>query len=344
MTDSATATEGPMTGAAATVADNAADRVAAQLRALEQLTHTEAQIARTRVGQARGDAARRELRENADDAARRARRIAEQLRALPPRTGPAVPDVVLPTIGRVLALVRSMVEQTQPIDEALLGDLTLEHQLLDRSRYLRVLADRAGLPTVEKLADDLVAAHTRTVEWLASVLDEVAIGGPAVLEPTAVQRLAGGVAQAVRVPTRFAVEQVGRVVHTAYWTGEQARDVAERVVRLGAGSREVAAAGRDAALQQAERVAHREGAATVAEAVHDTRADLGGLSAKELPIPHFEEMTAQRAIAAIRSLTDPGEVGAMIAFEQSHESRGGVLDAARTHEQALTGTDDESGT
>jgi hypothetical protein len=337
MSNTTTAIESTNENAApATVATGTAvERIVAQLRALEQLTQTEAQIARLRLPQARTDAVRRELRENAENAVRRGRRIAEQLRALD-----AVPDVVLPAIGRVLAFVKGTVEQAQPIDEALLGDLTLEHQLLDRARYLRVLADRAGSPAVEKLADDLVAAHTATVEWLTSVLAEEALGGPAALEPTPLQRVAGGFAHAVRLPTRFAVDQVNRVVHTAYRTGEHAFDVvgdiAERVGQFGAGSREVAAAGRDAVLQQTERVARREGADTVAGAVHGTRADLGSLSAKELPIPHYEEMTAQRAIAAIRELTDPDDLRAVIAFEEGHKNRGGVLAAARAHETAVT--------
>ena len=327
MANTATAT-GP------TVDSSTVQTVVRQLRALEQLTQTEAQIARIRIGQARSDAVRRELRENADNAVRRGRRIAEQLRALD-----AVPDVILPTLGRLLALVKSAVEQAQPVDEALLGDLTLEHQLLDRARYLRVLADRAGLPAVEKLADDLVTAHSATLEWLTTELDEEALGGPAALAPTPLQRVASGVAQAVGMPARFAVHQVNRVVDTVYRTGEQAKDavgdVAGRVAQLGAGSREVAAAGRDAMLQQTERVAHRQGADTVAGAVHEARADLGSLSAKELPIPHYEEMTAQRAIAAVRSLTDPDEVRAMIAFEENHKNRSGVLSAAQAHLSAL---------
>lgn len=338
----------PVMSNATTVTENVADqtdtgqsaveRIVAQLRALEQLTQTEAQIARMRIGQARTEAVRRELRENGENAGRRARRIAEQLRALA-----AVPQVVLPAIGRVLALVKGMVEQAQPIDEALLGDLTLEHQLLDRARYLRVLADRAGLPAVQSLADDLITAHTATVEWLISVLAEEASGGPARLAPTPLQRVAGGVAHAVQLPTRFAVDQVNRIVDTAYRTGEHARDVvgdmAERVAQLGAGSLEVASAGRDAALQQAERVARREGADAVAGAVHETRADLGSLAAKELPIQHYEEMSAQRAIAAIRTLTEPDEVRVVIAFEESHKNREGVLGAARAHETTVARAD-----
>ena len=118
----------------------ATDTLIVQLDALSQLTRTEAQIARVRVAQARTDAVRRELRQNAGNADRRAARISAQLRSLD-----AVPDVVSPALGRVLALVKATVDQVQPIDEALLGDLTLEHQLRDRARYVRVLAERAGL-------------------------------------------------------------------------------------------------------------------------------------------------------------------------------------------------------
>ncbi len=312
----------------------ATDTVVAQLRALEQLTYTEAQIAKFRVAQARTDAVRRELRQNGDNAVRRARRIADQLHTLN-----AVPDVVTPALGRMLALVKSTLEQAQPIDEALLGDLSLEHQLLDRARYLRVLAERAELPAVEKLADDLVTAHTATVEWLTTVLAEEALGGPAALTPTPLQRVAGGVVHAVGLPTRFAVGRVNHAVHIAYRTGEQARDavsdVAGKVVQLGSGTREVATAGRDAALQQAERVAAREGADGVADVVRETRADLGSLKASELPIKHYEEMTAQNAIAALRELTTPGDLTTMIAFEQNHKNRSGVISAAQTRYAAI---------
>src|SRR3712207_1161924 len=53
-----------------------------QLRALVLLTQTEEQVARTRVSQARTDAVRRELTQNADNAAERTRVITDQLRAL----------------------------------------------------------------------------------------------------------------------------------------------------------------------------------------------------------------------------------------------------------------------
>jgi hypothetical protein len=315
----------------ATVATNT---LIVQLHALDQLTRTEAQIARVRVGQARTDAVRRELRQNGDNADRRAARISDQLRSLDAKL-----DVVTPALGRILAMVKATIDQAQPIDEALFGDLALEHQLLDRARYVRVLAGRARLADVQELADDLITAHSATVEWLTTVLAEEALGGPPALVPTPLQRVAGGVVQAVTFPTRLAAREAKRAVNTVYRRGEQARvtveDVAGTVVKLGSGTREVAAAGRDAALQRAERVAVRDGAGAVANTVHETRTELGSLKAAELPIKHYEELTAQESIAALRKLSDPDELTAMIRFEESHKNRSGVISAAQTRHAAV---------
>ena len=72
-----------------------------------------------------------------------------------------------------------MTEQAQPFGEALLGDLALEHQLLDRARYIKALAVAMGNSDIEKLADRLIEAHSATVAWLTTVLAEDALGGPA---------------------------------------------------------------------------------------------------------------------------------------------------------------------
>jgi hypothetical protein len=327
-----------------------------QLRALAQFTRTEGQIARVRVAQARTDAVQRELRENAANSDSRYARIEAALRDLG-----AVPDVVTPALGRILAMIKGVAEQAQPIDEALLGDLTLEHQLLDRARYVKVLARRANRPDIEKLADDLVEAHTATVDWLTTVLAEEALGGPAALQPTPLQQFAAGVGKALTGPARFAVEQANRAAHTVARRGAQARDAAfettgalrdqaaragERVAkgaeeaaataqRFGRDAAEVAATGRDAALQRAEQVAEREGASGTATAVHETRRDLGVLKASELPIKHFEEMSPQTAIAAIRELDDPEDIQAVIAFEEAHRNRSGVVSAAQTRYAAV---------
>ncbi|MEJ3654017.1 ferritin-like domain-containing protein [Actinomycetes bacterium KLBMP 9759] len=326
-----------------TVASLDVSTLTAQLRALEQLTQAEAQIARIRVVQARTETVRRELQQNGADALRRGRRILEALRELG-----AVPDVVSPAIGRVLALVKSTFEQAQPLDEALLGDLALEHQLLDRARYVKDLARRAGRTGIVALADELVEAHTATVEWLVEVLAEEALGGPGALAPTPVQRVTAGVSTVVTFPARFAAEGVNRVVHTVVRSGETARETAQTVsaklLRLGSDTAEVASATRDAALERTERVAHREGADRLASITRDSRAELGSLNAAELPIPHYEETTAAASSAAIRSLTNPADVRTMIAFEGSHKNRAGVLADARSHLAALNDSPDDAET
>src|SRR3712207_7832926 len=65
--------------------------------------------------------------------------------------------------------------RSEPIDEALLQDLQLEHQLLDRATYLKVLAEAAEQPEVKALAERLIGAHSATVEWLTVVLAEHAL-------------------------------------------------------------------------------------------------------------------------------------------------------------------------
>ena len=177
----------------------------AQLRAMVQLTQTEVQVARIRVSQARTEAVRRELTENARNAERRTEELTRELQRLG-----GVADVVSPLVGRVGAVVKATVEQAGPVDEALLGDLTLEHQLRDRAVYLRALAEAAKDNGVTKLAERIQKAHEATIEWLTTVLAEHALGGPPALRPTPLQMVAGGATRAVSLPVNFAREQVSR--------------------------------------------------------------------------------------------------------------------------------------
>ena len=167
-----------------------------QLRVLAQLTRAEAHVARSRGAQASTDDVRDDLRRNAVDADARAARIGDLLHELG-----ALPDPVTPLVGRVASLVRGAMEQAQPLDEALLGDLALEHQLRDRARYVAELAGAADLPAVHELAVDLEAAHTETVEWLTGVLADLA-GGQAALQASPLQRLAAQVTRAANTPAR----------------------------------------------------------------------------------------------------------------------------------------------
>ncbi|MDV6278589.1 ferritin-like domain-containing protein, partial [Rhodococcus erythropolis] len=136
--------------------DNTATLIS-QLRIVLELTHTEIQIAETRTRQARTEAVRGELSQNADKARERAEVIEEAIRDLD-----GLPDIVGPLLGRATAMVKAMTEQAQPFDEAMLGDLALEHQLLDRARYLWALATASEHTVIAALAGRLITAHIAT--------------------------------------------------------------------------------------------------------------------------------------------------------------------------------------
>jgi DNA-binding ferritin-like protein len=300
-----------------------------QLRALVLLTQTEEQVARTRISQARTDAVRRELTENADNASKRALEITEALRTLG-----GVPDVVTPAIGRASAILKATFEQAAPFEEALFTDLQLEHTLLDRATYVKVLADQAGETKVRQLAEKLIDAHKATVEWLTVVLAEEAMGGPAALVPTPLQKVAGGVARAVNAPVRFVANTVNQAVDTVQHAGDETADrissVAQRASALTDAVRETLTAGRSASLRKAETIARREGNTDTAKAARAAREELGDVSPSELPIKHFDNLTQQDAIKAIKALTTPHDIQVVIAYEESHKQRSSVSSAAQT--------------
>src|SRR5690349_16003127 len=300
-----------------------------QLRALVLLTQTEEQVARTRISQARTDAVRRELTQNADNAAKRSLEITEALRSLG-----GVPDVLTPTIGRLSAVLKATFEQAAPIEEALLTDLQLEHQLLDRATYLKVLADQAKKTDVRRLAEKLIDAHKATVEWLTVVLAEEALGGPAALVATPVQKVAGGVARTVNAPVRFWANTVNNAVDTVKTareeTGERISAVTERATALTEAVRETLAAGRGASLKRAEQVADREGNRTAAKAAKSAREELGDVSADELPIKNYDDLTVADAVKAIKGLKKPEDIHVVIHYEEAHKDRSNVASAAQT--------------
>jgi hypothetical protein len=299
-----------------------------QLRALVLLTQTEEQVARTRIAQARTDAVRRELTQNADNAAERTRLITEQLRRLG-----GVPDVVAPAIGRLSALLKAMFEQGEPLDEALLQDLLLEHQLRDRATYLKALAESAGETQVRQLAERLIEAHSATVEWLTVVLAEEALGGPAALQATPLQRVAGGVAWTVNAPFRFVANRVNTAVDTVQQAGENtadgARSVAGRASTLADAARETLAVGRAASLRRAERIARREGKPEAADAARAAREELGDVSADELPIKGYDSLNTTDAAKAVKQLKEPRDIRVIIRYEETHKNRPNVVSAAQ---------------
>ena len=297
----------------------------AQLRALLDLTNTEIQIAETRVIQARTDAVRRELAQNAANGRERAESIGEAIRALGGH-----PDVIGPFLGRAAAAVKALTEQAQPFDEALLGDLALEHQLFDRARYVKALAVAAKQSDVEDLAVRLIAAHAATVDWLATVLAEDALGGPAALRRTPLQAVAGTAVQLFNVPMNWSVRGLDKAVETVRSTPLALSELINRGKRVGDVAAKTVAASRDAALETAENVIRDGGAEQAADLLHSVRTATGVLDSGELPVDDFDELNVAEAVTAIKGLTDPADVRAILAYEESNKGRQGVISAAQT--------------
>ncbi|MDV6283731.1 ferritin-like domain-containing protein [Rhodococcus jostii] len=296
-----------------------------QLHAVLDLTNTEIQVAETRVAQARTEAVRRELTENAENGRLRAEAVERAIRDLG-----GVPEIVGPLFGRLAAALKAMAEQAQPFDEALLGDLALEHQLLDRARYVKALATAAGKQDVVRLADRLVTAHAATVDWLTTVLAEEALGGPAALRRTPFQAATGATIRLINVPVSWSARGIDRALDTARTTPPMLSALLGRGAHAGDVAVKTLAASRDAALETAEQVTRNEGADEIADAIHSARAAGGVLEADELPIADYDDLNVSQAVAAVKELTDPSDVRTVVAYEEAHKDRQGVVSAAQT--------------
>lgn len=301
-----------------------------QLRTVRDLTNTEIQVAETRLAQARTEAVQRELSQNASNARARAEAIERAIRDLG-----GVPNLTGPFLGRAAAAVKAMVEQAQPFDEALLGDLQLEHQLLDRARYIKALAVAAKKPEIEDLASRLITAHSATVDWLTTVLAEDALGGPAALRRTPMQAAAGAAVKLVNVPMTWSARGLDRAVDAVRTAPEAVDELRNRSAQVRDTAAKTLTASRNAALQTAERVARREGSDEMADALNTVRSAAGALDASELPISDYDELTVPQAVAAVKELDDSSDIRAIIAYEESHKNRHGVVSAAQVRLAAI---------
>ena len=303
------------------------EKLIVQLRTLQQLTNTEAQIAQTRQAQARDEVVREELATNAANAQERAQLIAAALRDLG-----GVPDVVTPALGRATALAKTVVEQGQPIAAALFGDLALEHQLVDRARYLEALADTADHADTRNLARRLQAAHQETIDWINSVLVEEASGEPTKVRPTPVQKAVGRLTSVVSYPTRWTAEWINGTAEAVARTRSRVGTVAEAAV-------DSLTAGRDAALLQAEQIATRKGARSTETVLHRTRVLAGGLTEEELAVDNYDDLTVGEVASAVQQLTDTAALTALLRYEQNNKDRAGAVTAIENRLAALVEQD-----
>ncbi|WP_395308690.1 ferritin-like domain-containing protein [Mycobacterium sp. AMU20-3851] len=300
------------------------------LRTVLELTSTEIQIAEVRTGQARTEAVREELAQNAENARTRAALIEATIRDLG-----GSPDIIGPFLGRAAATVKALTEQAEPFAEALLGDLALEHQLVDRARYLKSLAVAGGYREVADLADSLIEAHSATVLWLTTILAEEALGGPAALRRTPIQAAAGAAVKIANLPGILATRAVDRLLTTVRATRPAVDDALARGGHAGEIAAKTLSASRDAALSAAEKVSRREGADDVADALHTLRGNAGVLESDELPITGYDDLNVNDAVAAVKELTEPADIRVIIAYEEFHKNRQRVVSAAQSRLSAI---------
>jgi hypothetical protein len=309
------------------VTQTTTEKLVNQLGILHHLTNSEAQIAQTRRAQARNDTVRQQFTANATNAQERARLIVAALRELG-----GVPDVVTPTLGRATALAKALVEQVQPITAGLFSDLALEHQLLDRARYLEALADAADRVDARLLARRLQAAHQETILWITSVLAQEASGKFTAVQPTPVQKAVGRLTRVANYPTRWTASRINA-------TAEAVARARSRVATVTEAAVDSLSSGRDAGLHQAEQIATRNGARTIATTLHRTRVLTGGLTADELTVDHYDELTINEVESAVEQLTDPVALAALLRYEQNHKDRVGAATAIENQLAALEAQD-----
>jgi hypothetical protein len=281
------------------------------------------------VAQARTDAVRRELTQNASNAEKRTVAIARELRRLG-----GLPDVITPTVGRLVAFAKAGAEQAQPLPEALFGDLALEHQLLDRTRYVKVLAKELDEKATVQLADRLEKAHSATVEWLTTVLAEEALGGPAALKATPIQAAAGSAYRVAILPTRWTLNRVNAVVDRVSTSTEEVRnkilEFRGKAAQISGSAAEVIGSSVSAGLRQGEKAAKANSSERAGSAIHEARRKTGNLDSSELPIKNYDELSAGNAAEAVKNLSKPEDIRTIVRYEEANKDRSTVVSAAQT--------------
>src|SRR4051794_8607399 len=190
-----------------------------ELQNLLRMTAYEQSIATVRRVQARSTDISEELKANAEKSAERLALLAGAVKQVG-----GVPDVVGPLVGKAGAYLTTQLNQVQTLQGALLGDLALEHQLRDRARYARTLAESLGYAHVIPVLERLDVAHTATIDWLEQRLDEVGRTGTSALEATPVQAAVTAARRILAAPFGAAAASVNRVTGLVQAFGGKAAD------------------------------------------------------------------------------------------------------------------------
>ena len=328
-----------------------------ELKDLLRLTAFEQTVATVRRAQARTTPIERELAENAKKAGERLDLLKSAVASLGGH------DLVTPAVGRFGAFVQSQVNQVQTLQGALLGDLALEHQLRERTRYARTLAQSLGEEQVLPVLDRLETAHTATIDWLESRLAEVGRTGTSALRATPVQvavtavrrsaaapfgLLAGGVNKAGGTLARLTgkapqplQDALATVEDTAARVGDRVIDITERSTAAAtAAARRGTATAEQAAGDAAEAVSEAADSVeeTAEQATQQVLEATGGadVADEKPPFAGYEKLTGDSVMRHVEDSEDVEELRTLLAFEQAHKARKGVLKAAQDRLDALS--------
>lgn len=374
------------------------DMLVTELQNLLRLTAFEQTIATIRRTQARTPELEKELAENVGKARERSKLLMQAI-----REAGGVPDVVGSAFGKVGAFTTAQLNQVQTLQGALLGDLSLEHQLRERTRYARTLAESLGETSLLPLFDRLETAHTATIEWLEARLAEVAKTGTSLLRATPVQAAVTSVRSLTAVPFGAVAQGVNRVsalatrlgrkapqplqealasavkagdaavdkgVHAARLATQRTEDAAvaagtgveaaaaEVAERVSGAASTAAGTARDTAEDAADKVVDltqnaaetvsgaagtaadtvQDAAETAADKTADVLESTGGTDVDEghPPFAGYEKLTGDSIMRHVNDTEDVAELRSLLAFEQAHKARKGVLQAAQERLQALS--------
>jgi bacterioferritin (cytochrome b1) len=380
------------------------DMLVSELQNLLRLTAFEQTIAAVRRSQAATSSVAEELRANYEKSLERSQLLSDAVRQVG-----GVPDVVGSALSKAGAFVQTQVNQVQTLQGALLGDLALEHQLRERTRYARTLAVSLGYTQLLPLFERLDLAHTATIEWLEERLTEVGRTGTSALRATPVQALVGATRKVALLPFGVFAATVNRgtsllqrgastaaetVTSAAGTAAETAREGVQAAARTAGEAADTAVdTVTDAASTAAGAVAEgassvagtvAEGAQTAAQTVSDTAStaaeavgtgaqtaaevttqavastgeavegaarateqatqteveqvlDLTDVDEEKPPFAGYASLSGDSVMRHVRDTEDVEHLREILAFEQAHKNRKGVIGALNERLTELAG-------
>jgi hypothetical protein len=226
----------------------------------------------------------------------------------------------------------------QTLQGALLGDLALEHQLRERTRYARTLATSLGETQVLPVLDRLETAHSATIDWLETRLNEVGRTGTSALRATPVQAAVTAIRRSAAVPFGLIADGVnlaggalGRLTGKAPQPLQEVlADVEDTAARVG--DRVVDLTERGTAVATS---AGRKATAKAEEMTDKTEAE-ADVDPDKPPFAGYASLTGDSVMRHVADTEDVEALEALLAYEEAHKARKGVVTAARERLQELS--------